>query len=79
MKYNIKELLFTLCFYIFEVTSALVFVLITWFKGNDIWDNIIITILAIFISGLIIDRIIDICKSIIAITEEKKEEDKNEN
>jgi uncharacterized membrane-anchored protein YitT (DUF2179 family) len=79
MKYNIKELLFTLCFYIFEVISALVFVLITWFKGNDIWDNIIITILAIFISGLIIDRIIDICKSIIAITEEKKEEDKNEN
>ena len=79
MKDNIKELLFTLCFYIFEVTSALVFVLITWFKGNDIGDNIIITILAIFISGLIIDRIIDICKSIIAITEEKKEEDKNEN
>ena len=79
MKDNIKELLLTLCFYIFEVTSALAFVLITWFKGNDIWDNIIITILAIFISGLIIDRIISICKSIIAITEEKKEEDKNEN
>lgn len=78
MKDNIKELLFTLCFYIFEVTSALVFVLITWFKGNDIWDNIIITILAIFISGLMIDKIIYICKSIIVITSEKKEEDKNE-